>query len=105
MSEKFHYLGDLGALARIPENGILSQPIVNTGSMRVTLFGLAKGQEMTGHAASAEAIVHFLAGEIEITVDGIAHTACANSWLRMDPKLPHSLVAKTPASFCLIILR
>lgn len=48
MSEKFHYLDDLSALARIPENGILSQPIVNTPSMRVTLFGLAEGQEMTG---------------------------------------------------------
>jgi quercetin dioxygenase-like cupin family protein len=89
----------------IPNDGILSKPIFSDERLRITLFGMSAGQEMSEHTTSMEAMVHFLEGEIEVTVEGNVHTARAGTWVLMSPRVPHSLIAKTPSKFCLTVLR
>ena len=88
-----------------PSDGILSKPIFTDERLRITLFGMSAGQEMSEHTTSMEAIVHFLEGEIEVTIEGNVHTAKAGTWALMSPRVPHSLRAKTASKFCLTILR
>lgn len=103
---EYTYFQDLLTEVETPKEGILSRPILKNETMQVTLFGLAAGAEMTEHTTSMEAIVHFLSGEASITLGGEARTAGPGTWFRMEPRLPHSIVAdKGPVTFLLILLR
>ncbi len=104
-SENYTFFQDVAQEVEIPSDGILSKPIFTDERMRATLFGMSAGQEMTEHTTSMEAILQFLEGEVELTVDGKQHTASPGTWLRMAPRVVHSLLAKSPAKFYLIVLR
>lgn len=103
--ENVAFFQNVALEVEIPNDGILSKPICSGDHMRATLFGMSAGQEMAEHTTSMEAILHFLEGEVELTVDGERHTAIPGTWMRMAPRVLHSLVAKSPAKFYLIVLR
>ena len=90
----------------IPKDGILSRPILKNERMQVTLFAMAQGAEMTEHTTSMEAVVHFLSGTADVSFADQQVKAGPGAWLRMEPRLPHSLTANDgPVIFQLILLR
>ncbi|MDZ4860134.1 MAG: cupin domain-containing protein [Candidatus Hydrogenedentes bacterium] len=88
-----------------PKEGILSHIIFKGERMHATLFAMTAGQEMSEHTTSMEAMLHFLEGEIELTVEDKQYTAAAGTWLRMAPRVAHSLVANTNSKFYLVTIR
>lgn len=88
-----------------PEEGILSKLVVSDAHIRVTMFGLSKGQEMTEHATNMEAVIQFVEGRATVTLGNDSHEVDAGTWIRMTPGLPHSILAQTPVKMLLIILR
>jgi quercetin dioxygenase-like cupin family protein len=103
---EYTYYQDLLAEVEMPKDGILSRPILKNERLQVTLFAMAPGAEMTEHTTSMEAIVHVLSGEAEISFAGQEQKAGPGTWLRMAPRLPHSITANTgPVVFQLILLR
>jgi quercetin dioxygenase-like cupin family protein len=105
MSQAYTLIESLGGAVGIPEDGILSKPIFSDARMRVTLFGLAAGQEMTEHTTTMEAVLQFLEGEAEITLGADKHTVGAGAWIQMAPNLAHSIKATQPLKMLLIVLR
>ena len=104
--EPYTFLKDLKEEVDIPSNGgIVSRPIFNDDNLRVVLFGMAAGEDMTEHTTSMEATVHFLSGEAELTLGDAKHDVQAGSWARMEPRLPHSIHAKTATQFILTLLK
>jgi quercetin dioxygenase-like cupin family protein len=101
----FTLIPSLAEGVEVPREGILSRPIHSDAQMRVTLFGMSAGQEMTEHTTTMEAILQFIAGEARITLGGESHTVAAGAWVRMAPNLPHSIHALTPLKMLLIVLR
>lgn len=101
----FSLLESLTSMVAIPEQGILSKPVFSNATLRATLFGMSEGEELLEHTTSMEALLVVLEGEAEITLAGEAHLLRPDSWLRMEPRLPHSLRAKTPLKFVLWLLR
>ena len=95
---------DLAAEAAIPSRGIHSQTLSEADGVELVLFAMAAGERLSEHTAARPAIIHVLAGTGELTVDGSTHAAVPGSWLRMDARTPHALIATTGLVFALYLL-
>ncbi len=105
MSENYSYFANLaGELAEIPADTIVSRTVYNSDELKVILFGFAPGQELSEHTAARPAILHFLRGQAKVTVGGDAYSAQAGAFVRMDPKLPHSVYAESEVVMLLLML-
>lgn len=104
MSNPFTFQNSLYDAVTVPDSGILSKPIDSDEFARVTLFGIAAGEELTEHTTPRQAFVHFLEGEGEISLGNEQHPVQAGTWVRMSPSVPHSIRAATPMKMLLIVL-
>lgn len=103
-SEGATFVADLLAEAPIPARGIHSQTVSNAAGVELVLFAFAAGEQLSEHTSARPAIVHVLAGEADITVDGIERAASAGTWLRMAARSPHAIVARTGLVMALYLL-
>jgi quercetin dioxygenase-like cupin family protein len=85
-----HFLDLAAELPEIPPDSILSRTIYSDEQVKVVLFGFAEGQELSEHTASQEALLYFVRGEAQLTLGGSQQQAQAGTWVRMEPRLPHS---------------
>ena len=70
MTDVHVYVRDIRELAKVPENGILSQTLQNDDRTKVILFGFAAGQELSAHTAPFPATLIFLKGEANLKLGG-----------------------------------
>ena len=73
--------------------GVVSKLIVNSKGGNVTLFSFDKGQGLTEHSASYDALVQVIDGEVEITLDGNLHKLTKGDSIIMPANVPHALNA------------
>ena len=105
-STDFSYIDQLAKLLPdIPADSIVSRSVYRDETVQVTLFGFAAGQELSEHTAARPAILHFIAGEGTVTLGAAVKEAGPGSWVHMPAHLPHSIVAHTPLSMLLILLK
>ncbi len=95
-------LADL--LTAVPDDSILSRTIYRDEQLNVILFGFAAGQTLSEHTAAVPAVIHILSGEALIGLGDTRHEAGPGTWLHMDARLPHSILARTPLTMLLIML-
>lgn len=98
------FFADLTAEATTPYRGIHSQTLSREGGVELVLFAFAAGEGLAEHTAARPAIIHILAGEAEVTLDGERLEARSGSWMRMSARLPHALLARTPVIMALYLL-
>lgn len=98
------YLDDIVAEAPIPARGIHSQTVSNADGVELVLFAFAPGEQLSEHTSARPAIIHVLAGEADVTVDGVTRAAHAGTWLRMAARAPHAIVARTGLVMALYLL-
>jgi quercetin dioxygenase-like cupin family protein len=96
-------LSDL--LTTIPADSIVSRTFYTGGQIKAILFGFAAGQELSEHTASQPAILHILQGEARLTLGDDTLDASAGTWAAMPAFLKHSVVAKTPLTMLLLLLK
>jgi quercetin dioxygenase-like cupin family protein len=89
----------------IPPESIISRTIYKDDQVNVSLFGFATGQSLSEHTAAQPAMIHILLGTGTLTLDDDVKQVQAGSWVRMPAHLKHSLVAKTPLTMLLILLK
>lgn len=87
----------------IPEKGILSHTVHNDDGLKVILFGFAQGQELTAHTAPMPATMMFLEGDAALTLGEEKIEVGPGALVHMEPKLTHSVVAKTPLRMLLYL--
>jgi quercetin dioxygenase-like cupin family protein len=101
----YTFVADLLALMpEIPADTILSRTIYKDDQVKGTLFGFAAGQELSEHTAARPALLHFLAGEAQLTLGDDTLQARPGAWTYMPAHLPHSIVAETPVVMLLLLL-
>lgn len=106
MSENYNLYPDLLALApEVPDGSILSRTFYKDDRLSMVLFSFAPGEELSEHTSAFPAILHFLSGRARLKLGEDESIVEAGSWARMDPKLPHTVVAETPVVMLLIMLR
>lgn len=88
----------------MPSDSILSRTFYTAGGLKAILFSFAAGQELSEHASSHPAILHFLRGTADLTVGNEAKTAEPGTWVYMQPRLPHSVAARTDVVMLLLML-
>ncbi|KPK06256.1 MAG: cupin [Anaerolineae bacterium SG8_19] len=91
-------------LSEISPNTIISRTIYSDDQLKSVLFGFAEGQELSEHTAAKPAILHFLAGEAQLTLGENMYDARPGTWVHMPAHLPHSVLAQTPVVMLLLLL-
>ena len=106
MSDRYTLFADLAALApEVPDDAILSRTFYKDDRLSAMVFSFAPGQELSEHTSAFPAVLHFLSGRARLTLGDDAMTVEAGAWVRMEPRLPHSVVAETPVTMLLLMLK
>lgn len=92
-------------LPDIPPDSIISRTLYTDEDVKAVLFGFAAGQELSEHTASQPAILHILQGEARLTLGDDPVEARAGTWVHMPANLRHSIVARTPVTMLLLLVR
>lgn len=104
--QPYQFVEDLERLlVAIPEDSIISRTVYKDAQVKTVLFAFAAGQSLSEHTAATAAIIQILSGEATIGLGGDRYEAHAGSWIHMEPRLQHSVLAKTPLTMLLIMLQ
>ncbi len=106
MDKPYTYIANVATLApEVPADAILSRTFYKDDRLSAIVFSFAPGQELSEHTSSVPAVIHFLSGRGRLTLGSDEMTAEAGTWVRMEARLPHSVVAETPLVMLLLMLR
>lgn len=76
------------------EGRVVSRTLAQGRPLSVTLFAFDKGEEISSHSASGDAMVYILDGEAEVTIGGEKFTLKKGETIVMPANVPHALLAK-----------
>jgi quercetin dioxygenase-like cupin family protein len=105
MTTAYTYILDLAKEVQTPEKGILSRTLFNDDRLKVVLFGFGPGEALSEHTASMPAVLHFLQGEANLTLDDDAVEAKPGTLVHMPKGMRHSIQAKTPVVMLLLLMK
>lgn len=106
MSDQYELFPNLAEMApAVPEDSILSRTIYKDERLSAVLFSFAAGQELSEHTSAFPAILHFLSGRARVKLGADEFAVEAGAWARMAPQLPHTIVAETPVTMLLLLLK
>lgn len=98
-------ISDVAKEVQPPDKGILSQTLFNDDNLKIILFGFAAGNELTAHTAPMPATLHFLQGEATLSLGTETREVRAGALVHMQPQLTHGIVAKTPVTMLLYLIK
>lgn len=76
------------------EGRVVSRTLAQGRPLSVTLFAFDKGEEISSHSASGDAMVYILDGEAEVTIGGEKFTLKKGETIVMPANVSHALLAK-----------
>ena len=77
----------------VQQGQIISKTLAQNEAVSVTLFAFSKGEEISTHESTGDAMVHVLEGVGKFTVGGTEHICKAGEVLIMPAKIPHAVYA------------
>lgn len=89
----------------IPDGGISSRTFFEDDQVKVILFGFAEGEELSEHSTPRAALLHFLKGRVLLGLGGDRQEVGPGALVHMQPSVPHSIRAVTPAAMLLILFK
>lgn len=99
------HAANLADAIAVSQGGIVSKPIIDTGALKLILFAMDSGQQVSEHRSPFPATAQVIDGEIDFTVAGQTHAMKTHDWLYMPPDAPHDLVARRPTKFLLTLFK
>lgn len=105
MDAQFAFSPNIANEIEVPNGGILTKPFFENEFIKIVLFGMDAGQVLSEHTATKPALLHFLEGEAEITLGDAEQIAKPQTWIYMQPNLPHSVKAKTKLKMVLQLIK
>ena len=92
-------------LVGVAASAIVSRAVMKAAGGSVTLFAFAAGQELSEHTAPFDALVHVVAGRIELAIGGTPVVVAAGEIALMPARVPHGLRALDDTTMLLTMLR
>ena len=83
---------------------IVSKTLAQNKAVSLTLFAFSKGEEISTHDSTGDAMVHVIDGVGQFTVDGAEHICKAGDVLVMPAKKPHAVFAKEDIKMLLTVV-
>lgn len=100
-----HAIPDLANEIDIQSGATVSRVLVKDGPVRLVLFALDAGEELTEHTASLPVVLQTVSGVITVSASGEARRLIPGGWLFLEANEPHTVVAEEPSKFLLTMLR
>jgi quercetin dioxygenase-like cupin family protein len=85
--------GRLESLIGYAADSIVSKTILDRAGGTVTVFAFDKGQKLSEHASSYDAIVEVIEGRATVILDGEANLVAAGEILIVPANVPHTVIA------------
>lgn len=83
---------------------VVSKTLAQNPAVSLTLFAFDKGEEISSHASTGDAMVLVLDGEGEITIGSEKYTVKAGETIVMPANTPHAVFAKEQFKMFLIVV-
>lgn len=83
---------------------IVSRTLAQNKAVSVTLFAFDKGEEISTHDSTGDAMVQVLEGKGKFTVGGKEHFCSAGDVLIMPAKVPHAVYAEESFKMLLTVV-
>ena len=83
---------------------IVSKTLAQNKAVSLTLFAFSKGEEISTHDSTGDAMVTVLEGTGRFTVDGVEHLVHAGEVLIMPAKKPHAVFAPEAFKWMLTVI-
>lgn len=83
---------------------IVSKTLAQNKSVSLTLFAFDKGEEISSHESSGDAMILVLDGTGEITIDGETFLVNAGESIVMPSKKPHAVKAAEQFKMFLVVV-
>ncbi|KEI97362.1 cupin [Clostridium botulinum A2B7 92] len=84
---------EMKSLVNYEEGTVVSRTLAQGKPLSVTLFAFDKGEEISSHSASGDAMVYILDGEAEITIGEEKFNVKKGETIVMPANVPHALLA------------
>lgn len=88
----------------VQQGQIISKTLAQNEAVSVTLFAFSKGEEISTHESTGDAMVHVLEGVGKFTVGGTEHICKAGEVLIMPAKIPHAVYAEEDFKWILTVV-
>ena len=86
------------------EGQVVSKTLAQNRHVSLTLFAFAKGEEISTHSSTGDAMVLVLEGEALLTVDGRGYRVKAGETLVMPANKPHAVFAAEDMKMLLTVI-
>ncbi|MFH2063781.1 MAG: cupin domain-containing protein [Pseudomonadota bacterium] len=96
---------DIVALVDYEEGRVVSRTLANKAAVGITVFAFDKGEGISAHSASGDAMVQILDGEALITIGEKEMTASAGQVVVMPADVPHALQAVSRFKMILTVVK
>ena len=83
---------------------IVSRTLAQNKAVSITLFAFDKGEEISTHDSTGDAMVQVLEGKGKFTVGGKEHFCCVGDVLIMPAKVPHAVYAEETFKMLLTVV-
>ena len=84
---------------------VVSRTFAQNNALSLTLFAFDQGEGLSTHAASGDAMVQVLDGEVTLTIGGREVVAKCGEIVVMPADVPHSVNAVKPFKMLLTVVR
>lgn len=95
---------EFDSLVHYQEGQVVSRTLSQGKNLSVTLFAFDKGEEISSHSSSGDALVYMLDGQAEITIGDEKFTVKRGQAIVMPAGVPHSLMAEERFKMLLIVV-
>lgn len=83
---------------------IVSKTLAQNPHVSITLFAFSKGEEISTHDSTGDAMVYVLEGTGQFTVGGTPHIVNAGETIVMPATIPHAVYAKEDFKMLLTVV-
>jgi quercetin dioxygenase-like cupin family protein len=96
---------ELISLIEYSADSIVSKTILDKPVGTITLFAFDKGQKLSEHAASYDAVVQVIDGSAQLTIGGEEVKVLAGEIIIMPANVPHAVAAEESFKMLLTMIR
>ncbi|OGO78141.1 MAG: cupin [Clostridiales bacterium GWB2_37_7] len=95
---------EMNALVTYQEGQVVSRTLAQGKNLSLTLFAFDKGEEISSHSSSGDAMVYLLDGEADITIGDKTFHVKKGETIVMPAGISHALLASEQFKMLLVVV-